>query len=56
MGALRLVANTGLGIGRLLRIVGSKFCCWEFGLGGAFGCKENLLRGTDYLLSEKAEK
>ena len=57
MGAVRLGANTGFGMGRSLGLVGPKLCCCVFVLGGgALGCKTKLFAGPNYLLSEKEEE
>ena len=56
MGAVRLDANIGLGIGGSIRIVRSKLCCWVFGLGGALGCNETLIVGDGLFVIGKGRK
>ena len=53
MGAVRLGAKTGFGMGRSLGWAGSVLCCWVFGLGGALGCKGTFITGTGWFVVGK---
>ena len=46
MGAVRLGAKTGFGMGKSLGRAGSELCCCVFGLGGALGCKGTFIAGA----------